>query len=155
MKHITLFLLGIIILFSCNTKHRNLTEYKDADLLFKYIDTYHSEEIKEPDYVFATYRTRIICTVCTGKIDLYTLLDTLNQKYPNVPHYIVSDSSFSDSNENISFIEKNKQKYKSLKNIFYEDGKVLEQHGLYDDKPCFFNIKNNNLVEAMRFVKKF
>ena len=152
MKSSIVFFFVVSFLIACTSKHKNFTKYNDADLLFQYIDDSLKNKIIQEEYIFATFRSEVVCSNCIGNITLTELLDTIEIQYQQTPVFIITDDFSFDENEDSVLMLKKVNPL--LINIFYEDGKTLERYGLHGNYPSIFHIKNGDLIEAMRYLKK-
>jgi hypothetical protein len=140
------------MLISCSNKHKNYTDYKDFDLVFRYLDDSLSGNISEEKYIFATFRVGYVCSNCRGDILFEELIDSSINRYGDIPLYIITDDyTFYGKNDQLS---KLKIHYPSLKNVFYESPETLEKYGLYDNFPSMFLIENDDMIDARRLLKK-
>lgn len=152
MKNMIVSFVLVFLLIACGNKHDNYTDYKDFDLVFKYIDDSLSGYISDEKYIFATYRVGFVCSNCRGDIMLEELIDSSRNRYGNTPLYIVTDDyTFYSKNEPLISLKMN---HPFLKNVFYESPETLKKYGLYNNFPSMFLIENNDMIDARRLLKK-
>ncbi len=152
MKPKLILTLFTLIMIGCASKHENFTKYKDADLVFRYIDDSLSDNIDEDEYILATFRIKVACSNCIGDLNMPRLIDTISKRYPNTPIYILTDDAF--FNHDTDSLSKFQAMFSNLHDIFYEDPRTLKRYGLYGNYPSVFKMSNGNMVEAVRYLNK-
>ncbi len=142
-----LLFLSISVFFaSCkNSKNDN-----DNILVIEYIEKYHKSDIKENEFVFATFRTKVVCSNCRGDVSLPELMDTINNRYPKIPVFVLTDDTIYNQADSIIALRGINSYFRCL---FIEQPKIMQRYNLYGNFPGLYRISNNEVIEALRLIK--
>ena len=147
MKNNFILFLSLSLLFSAC---RNERKVDDNILVIEYIEKYHPNEIQENEFVFATYRTKVVCSNCRGDISMSELVDTIKNRYHDIPVFILTDDTIYNERDSLSAL---KRINSNLKCLFIEQSKIMQRYNLYGNFPGLYRISDMKVIEALRLIK--
>ena len=145
MKRFITFICLSMLLYACKSNVKiNETNYKYADLLFRYIKEYQLNKINEKDYYFLLFRTKSICNACyTISLDSSFQIALSKSKEKNI--YILFD-------EEQEYIRKMASK-KKCEIFLLDETTDLNQYGLTNTYPLLFHIESNRLIDFDKIIR--
>lgn len=138
-----IFIIALSLLLSC-TSSNNKTNYKNSDLLFRYINSKQSNNINDNDFYFLVMRTNCLCSGCY-KITLDSALNIALFKADNKPIYILFDEK--------TFYLKEKKKHGNKIKYLLDETSELDGYGLTNSYPLLFHIKDNILIDFTKIIR--
>lgn len=129
---------------SCN-EIDNKTNYKNADLFFRYIEEHQPEQILAEEFHFLVFRSKNICNSCY-RMTLDSSLSIALSKTNDSLTYVLFDDP--------EFYLAQRMKYGDRINCLIDEETALDRYGLTDEYPLLFHAKKNSLLAFEKIIRQ-